>query len=121
MKELERLIKNGELPRARLDLADRCLVADKVDEKEKLYDDALEMARRYERTLYLRMLRMELVNKGIEVGKDKGKGGGPSMSGGGGRRDGMGGEGWPGLAGMGDPIEHLMLPQMGGGRESLGV
>ena len=125
VKELERLIKSGELPRARLDLADRCLVADQVDEKEKLYDDALEMARKYERTLYLRMLRMELVNKGIEVGKDKGKGGGPSMSGGvgggGGRRDGLGGEGWPGLGGMGDPSEHLMLPQMGGGRENLGI
>ena len=82
VSELERMIKAGELPFARLDLVDRCLIADTVDEKEALYRDAKSMAKEYERTLYLKMLRMELINKGIEVGKGGGGGGGGGGKGG---------------------------------------
>lgn len=112
--ELEKMIRAGELPRARLDLVDRCLVADTVDRKEQLYESARVMAAEYERTLYLKMLRMELINKGIEVGKGAkggmggGAGGGAGGAGGGGRR----GNEWGG-----EGMEGLILPpmQMGGG------
>lgn len=71
--ELTRLIKQGPLD-ARIDLVDRVLLANTVDERTKVHDEALAMAKNYERTAHLRILRMEIINAGLEVRAPKGQG-----------------------------------------------
>ena len=64
--ELTTMIKRGNL-RARLDLVDRLLVAVKKDERADVHARALTTAKDYEKTLRLRLLRMQVVNAGLEV------------------------------------------------------
>ncbi|KAL9105109.1 MAG: hypothetical protein Q9163_000027 [Psora crenata] len=64
--ELAQLIKCGSLP-ARLDLVDRVLLATTVDNRAEVHARALEMAKEYERTAHLRILRMAILNAGLVV------------------------------------------------------
>ena len=64
--ELFDMIDRGSLD-ARIDLEDRVLLGRKVDEREKVHEEALAMAKEYERTAHLRILRMEIMNAGLEV------------------------------------------------------
>lgn len=71
--ELTSMIKRGSL-NARIDLVDRLLVANMVDERRKVHEEALVMAKDYERTAHLRIIRMEILNAGLEVKAPKGQG-----------------------------------------------
>ncbi|KAL9605821.1 MAG: hypothetical protein Q9179_001007 [Wetmoreana sp. 5 TL-2023] len=73
-QELTSMIKRKNLD-ARIDLVDRVLLANIVDARRKMHEDALKTAKNYERMAHLRILRMEMVNTGLEVG-EKGKSGG---------------------------------------------
>lgn len=76
-QELTRMIKRGNLD-ARIDLVGRMLVAKTVDARSEVHEHALQMAKEYERTAHLRILRMEMINAGLEVaekGKTPGAGG----------------------------------------------
>ncbi|KAL8842421.1 MAG: hypothetical protein Q9170_000549 [Blastenia crenularia] len=73
-QELTAMIKRGDLV-ARIDLVDRVLLATTVDARKKVQTHALKMAKDYEQTAHLRILRMEMLNAGLEVA-EKGKGGG---------------------------------------------
>ena len=77
--ELTQMIKRGDLD-ARVDLVDRVLLAKKADGRAQVHEQALQTAKEYERTAHLRILRMAMVNAGLEVkpAKDKlGLGGSP--------------------------------------------
>lgn len=69
-EEIERtlvdMIQAGSLD-ARIDLEYRVLVARQVDARTEVHNEALEMAKDYERTAHLRLLRMEIINAGLEV------------------------------------------------------
>ena len=52
---------------ARIDLENRVLVARQVDERTEVHKEALVMAKEYERTIQLRILRMEIINSGLEI------------------------------------------------------
>lgn len=69
--ELTSMIKRKHLD-ARIDLVDHVLLAKTADARSKVYENALKMAKDYERTAHLRILRMEMLNAGLEV-TDKGK------------------------------------------------
>ncbi|KAG8526924.1 uncharacterized protein KY384_008353 [Bacidia gigantensis] len=71
--ELMQMIKRGELE-ARIDLVDRLLLANKVDKRAEVHERALKTAKDYERTAHLRILRMAIVNAGLEVKPPKDKG-----------------------------------------------
>lgn len=71
--ELTTMIKHGSLD-ARIDLVDSLLLANTIDGRKKVHEDALTMAKEYERTAYLRILRMETLNAGLEVKSLKGQG-----------------------------------------------
>lgn len=71
--ELATMIKHRSLD-ARIDLVDSLLIANTVDGRKKVHEDALMMAKEYERTAYLRILRMETLNAGLEVKSLKGQG-----------------------------------------------
>lgn len=71
--ELTRLIKQGTVD-ARIDLVDRLLLANTVDERTKVHEEALAMAKDYERTAHLRIVRMEIINAGLEVRASRGQG-----------------------------------------------
>ena len=71
--ELTHMIKRGNLD-ARIDLVDRVLLAKKVDARSQVHADALATAKEYERTLHLRLLRMAILNAGLEVKGPKGLG-----------------------------------------------
>ena len=64
--ELTQMIKQDKLD-ARIDLVDRVLLARKVNPRQKVHADALAAAKKYERMLHLRMLRMAVLNAGLEV------------------------------------------------------
>lgn len=70
--ELTSMIKKDQLD-ARIDLVDRVLLARKQNPRNKVHADALAMAKEYERTAHLRILRMEILNAGLEVHKGKKK------------------------------------------------
>ena len=72
-KELTSMIKRDELD-ARIDMVNRVLLARKPDPRAKVHADALAMAKEYERTAHLRILRMEMLNAGLEIHKGKKKG-----------------------------------------------
>ena len=77
--ELTQMIKRGDLD-ARVDLVDRVLLARKADDRAEMHACALKTAKEYERTAHMRILRMAIVNAGLEVKspKDKvGMGGNP--------------------------------------------
>ena len=73
--ELVNLIKQGVLD-ARIDLIDRVLLAKKVDARGDVIEAALEAAKEYEHTARLRIIRMAILNAGLEVkgSKDKTQG-----------------------------------------------
>ncbi|KAL8813610.1 MAG: hypothetical protein Q9223_000252 [Gallowayella weberi] len=73
-QELTRMVKRGHLD-ARIDLVDHVLLARIVDVRRKVHGNAIKMAEDYERTAHLRILRMEMINAGLEV-TEKGKYGG---------------------------------------------
>ncbi|KAL8722909.1 MAG: hypothetical protein Q9225_000679 [Loekoesia sp. 1 TL-2023] len=77
-QELIDMIKRGNLD-ARIDLVDRVVLATTVDSRRKVHEHALKMAKDYERTAHLRILRMEMLNAGLEVA-EKGKAGGGSTT-----------------------------------------
>lgn len=77
--ELTQMIKRGNLD-ARLDLVDRVLLARKVDNRSTVHTEALATAEEYERTAHLRLLRMGILNAGLEVRGSKGLGNGGSGS-----------------------------------------
>ncbi|MCJ1429482.1 hypothetical protein MMC29_007396, partial [Sticta canariensis] len=78
--ELTRMIKRDNLD-ARIDLVGRVLVANTVDERRKVHEEAIAMAKDYERTAHLRILRMEILNASLEVKTPKGQGSLLGMSG----------------------------------------
>ena len=71
--ELTQLIKNGDLE-ARIDLVDRALLAKKVDARSQVHVQALATTKEYERSAHLRILRMAVLNAGLEVKSPKDKG-----------------------------------------------
>ncbi len=71
--ELTTMIKRRSLD-AHIDLVDRVLLANTVDERKKVHEDALTMAKNYERTAYLRLLRMEVLQAGLEVKASRAQG-----------------------------------------------
>ncbi|KAL9020994.1 MAG: hypothetical protein Q9185_001821 [Variospora sp. 1 TL-2023] len=78
-KELTGMIKRGNLE-ARINLVDRVLVAKTINARRKVHEHALQTAREYERTSHLRILRMEMINAGLEVAeKGKAAGIGPTF------------------------------------------
>lgn len=77
--ELFDMINRGSLE-ARIDLEDRVLLANQVDERQKVHESALAMAKDYGRTCQLRILRMEMLGAGLEVKGSKGQGGGDQSS-----------------------------------------
>ena len=64
--ELTQLIKSKDLD-ARIDLVDRVLVAKQINARSQVHADALAAAKEHERTAHLRILRMALLNAGLEV------------------------------------------------------
>ena len=64
------MIGDGSLD-ARIDLENRVLLARRTDERRDVHEQALEMAKEYERTAQLRILRMEILNAGLEVKASK--------------------------------------------------
>ena len=75
------LIKSDALP-ARLDMEKGLLVGYKVDQRTQMYDEATAAAEDYGRTLQQRLLRMEVINAGLEVKAPASKGGPMSHAGG---------------------------------------
>lgn len=73
--ELTSMIKRGDLD-ARIDLVDRVLIANQVDARSKMHEDAIVMAKEYERTALLRIFRIGVLNAGLEVKGPKGHVGG---------------------------------------------
>jgi COP9 signalosome complex subunit 1 len=61
------LIKSNSLP-GRLDLENGTLLANKVDSRNAVHAEALRTAKAYERTIHLRILRMEAMHNQLEVG-----------------------------------------------------
>ena len=71
--ELTALIKNGQLD-ARIDLVDRVLLARKSNPRSTVHAAALSTTKDYGSTSHLRLLRMEILNAGLEVKGKKGRG-----------------------------------------------
>lgn len=72
-EELVDMIHRGTLE-ARIDLQERVLLAKRTDARGKVLEEALEMAKGYERTAHLRIMRMEILNAGLDVKAPKGQG-----------------------------------------------
>ena len=70
--ELSTLIKRGSLD-GRIDLVGRVLLANTVDERIKVQEEALSMAKTYENTAHLRLLRIQTLNAKLEVKAPKEK------------------------------------------------
>lgn len=64
--ELTQMIKRGNLD-ASIDLVDRVLLAREVVARSKVHAQALATAKDYERTAHLRILRMAVLNAGLDV------------------------------------------------------
>jgi len=88
--ELTSMIKKEQLD-ARIDLVDRVLLARKVNPRTKVTIEALRTAKQYERTAHMRLIRMEVLNAGLDIKSKKGR---PADTGGwfspGGHDDGLG-------------------------------
>lgn len=72
--EINTLIKRGSLD-GRIDLVGRVLLANTVDERIKVQEEALQMAKTYENTAHLRLLRIQALNSKLEVKASKEKSG----------------------------------------------
>jgi COP9 signalosome complex subunit 1 len=70
--ELNTLIKRGNL-QGRVDLVSKVLLANTVDERIKVQEESLSMAKTYESTAHLRVLRIQTLNSGLEVKTSKEK------------------------------------------------
>ena len=80
--ELTQMIKDGSI-RARVDLVERVLLAIKIDKRAEVHKHVSQMAKDYERTAHLRVLRMAILNAGLAVRPAKDKMGmGMAISGG---------------------------------------
>lgn len=77
-EELVDMIHRGTLE-AKIDLQERVLLAKRTDARSKVLEEALEMAKDYERTAHLRTMRMEILNAGLDVKTPKGQGTGSGM------------------------------------------
>lgn len=77
-QELTGMIKRGDLD-ARIDLVNRVLVAKTVDARRRVHENALQMSKDYDQTAHLGILRMEMINAGLEVA-EKGKTPGSGMA-----------------------------------------
>ena len=66
VQSLNALIRSDVLS-AHLDIENRHLVATKIDSRNAVHGTALATAKDYERTLQLRILRMEVLGTGLEV------------------------------------------------------
>ena len=95
-RELTQMIKRGELD-AKIDLVDRKLLARRTEKKVKVHEQALRSAKEYERTAHLRLLRMAIVNAGLEVKPSKDKAQSASATG-----VGLPGQGFIDTSGAGD-------------------
>ena len=71
-RTLVNMIENGTLD-ARIDLEERVLLAQQIDHRRQVHEEALAMAKEYERTVQLRLLRMEIIHAGLEVKVPKGQ------------------------------------------------
>ena len=71
--ELTSMIKRGDLD-ARVDLVDRVVVANQVDPRAQAHEEAMSIAKGYERTALLRIGRTEALLAGLEVKEPKGQG-----------------------------------------------
>ena len=78
-EELVDMIRRGTLD-ARIDLQERVLLAKRTDARGKVLEEALETAKDYERTAHLRIMRMEILNAGLDVKAPKGQGMGGGMA-----------------------------------------
>lgn len=72
--ELNTLIKRGSLD-GRIDLVDRVLLANTVDERIKVQEEALSMAKTYENTAHLRLLRIQTLRSKLDIKGPKDKSG----------------------------------------------
>ena len=73
------MIKRGNLD-ARLDLVDQVLLAVKKEGRAEVHAKAMATAKDYEKTLRLRLLRMQVLNAGLEVKGPKPGGPGSQVS-----------------------------------------
>lgn len=64
--ELTQMIKRGDL-NARIDPVDRLLLAPQAETRGKVHEQAMATAKDYERIAHLRILRMAMLNAGLEV------------------------------------------------------
>ncbi|KAI9779023.1 MAG: hypothetical protein M1816_003771 [Peltula sp. TS41687] len=64
--ELVGMIKQGYL-QARIDAQNKLLVAKQTDPRQSVYEDTLEMVKRYERAARLKLMRMNIILAGLEV------------------------------------------------------
>lgn len=82
-EELIYMINTGLLD-ARIDLVERLLVSPPTNPRHAAHSSALAMAEKYDHTLRLRLLRLNMLNAALEVRVPKGDGGalGTSMMGG---------------------------------------
>lgn len=72
--ELNTLIKRGSLD-GRVDLVGKVLLANTVDERITVQEEALSMAEIYENTAHLRLLRIQTLNAKLEIKAAKDKAG----------------------------------------------
>lgn len=77
--ELTAMIQRGTLD-ARIDLVDRVLVANAVDARVSVHEDALATAQEYYRTAHQRILRMEISRAKLEVKAGRSKAGTGTLS-----------------------------------------
>lgn len=77
--ELNTLIKRGNLD-GRIDLVRKVLIANTVDEKIKVQEEALSTAEVYENTAHLRLLKIQTLNAKLEVTATKDKAGSRSVN-----------------------------------------
>lgn len=71
-KEVTAMIKRHELD-ARIDLVERVFLAKSPNARNVVHKQTLDLAKEYERTTLLRLLRMAIVNAGLEVKSAKDK------------------------------------------------
>ncbi len=77
--ELVDMIERGNLE-ARIDTQNKVLTAKQTNARSAVHRDALDMAKKYEKTAHVRLLRMNIINAGLEVkaprnqGRDQGSG-----------------------------------------------
>lgn len=71
-KEVIRMIQAKTLE-ARIDLVNKVVMAYRIDPRRKAFEDAMKMAKFFNKALYLRHIHMVMVNAGMEVKAPKGQ------------------------------------------------